>query len=88
MIGFLIGIVTSIVAAAPAVFLERGGRYADAKTRWKLWGLGVLLRFGIIGASLYFLFTETSVSRIPTVIGVALAYFVVFIIENINLRRS
>ena len=88
MIGFLAGVLISIVAAVPAFLLARGGGNADMKTRLKLWAIGLAIRFAVIGSALYFLFTQTVIARIPTVIGVALAYFVLFMIENTVLRRS
>ncbi len=88
MIGFLVGILISIVAAIPSFLLNRGGSGGDIKTRWKLWGVGVLIRFTVIGTALYFLFTQSEFARVPTVIGVAVAYFILFMIENTVLRRT
>ncbi|MBU0507514.1 hypothetical protein KKH27_01575 [bacterium] len=88
MIGFLIGVLISAVAAVPALLLQRGGRESEMKIRLKLWAIGLAIRFAVIGAALYLLFTETQVARIPTVIGVALAYFIIFLLENAALRRA
>ncbi|MDD5087587.1 MAG: hypothetical protein PHI18_02150 [bacterium] len=88
MIGFLIGVLISAAAAAPAVLLQLGGRRSDMKTKLKLWGVGLAIRFVVICAALYFLFTETSIARIPTVIGVAVAYFIIFLLENLVLRKA
>ena len=91
MIGFLVGVLISVVAAVPAVLLQQGGRRSDMKTKLKLWGVGLAIRFAVIGAALYFLFTQTtadSIARIPTVIGVAVAYFIIFLFENLVLRKA
>jgi len=87
LIGFLIGLVISLIAAVPAFLLQRVSE-TDMKTRLKLWGIGLVIRFGIIGVALFFLFTQTMITRIPTVIGVAIAFFTLFIIENTVLRRA
>jgi hypothetical protein len=82
MIGFLAGILVSVVAAVPAVLLLWGGRGSETKQRLKLWAIGMAVRFAIIGVALYYLFTQTSLARIPTVLGVAAAYFVIFLFET------
>jgi hypothetical protein len=87
-IGLLMGIVLSALAAVPALLLMWGGRQGELKHRLGLWGIGVLLRFSIIGVGLYFLFTETSISRIPTVAGVVIAYFVIYVFEAKSALRS
>ena len=88
MIGFVVGILVSVVAAVPAVLLLWGGRGSDAKQRLKLWAVGMAVRFAIIGAALFLLFTQTSLARIPTVLGVAVAYFVIFLLETRSSLRA
>jgi hypothetical protein len=88
VISFLIGIAVSVVAATPSWLLMWGGKGAEWKQRLKLWGIGTGLRFAIIGAALYYLFTQTSVERVTTVIGVAAAYLILYIIETITSLRA
>jgi hypothetical protein len=88
VIPFLIGCVVSLVAAIPAVLLSRGSRQTSLKFRVMLWVLGVILRFGIIGAVLYYLFTQTGMARIPVVLGVVIVYILVFVIEARKTLRS
>lgn len=88
IVGFLVGLALSGVAALPALLLMWGGREGDMKQRLKLWGIGVLIRFSIIGAGLYFLFTETVIARIPTVAGLVVGYFVIYVFEARSALRS
>ncbi len=88
IIGFLIGLGLAAVAAVPALLLMWGGRQGDMKERLKLWGIGVLIRFSIIGVGLYFLFTETAIARIPTVAGLVIGYFVIYVVEAKSALRS
>lgn len=81
IVGFLVGVVVSVVAAVPAVLLMWGGRNSEMKQRLKLWGIGAAIRFAVIGASLYLLFTQSNIERVPTVIGVAAAYFAIYVLE-------
>jgi len=85
---FLIGCAVSLVAALPAVLLMRGGGEAALNVRLKLWGIGVALRFGIIGAALFYLFTRTDIDRIPVLLGVVVVYFLIFLIESRKTLRN
>lgn len=88
MIAFLIGVVISVAAAVPALFLARGGRGAEMKQRLKLWAIGLLIRFIVIGAALIVLFTQTSIARIPVVIGVGVAYIISYSLEAVSSLRA
>jgi hypothetical protein len=88
IVGFLIGLALAAIAALPALLLMWGGRQGELKERLKLWGIGVLIRFSIIGVGLYFLFTETAIERIPTVCGLVLGYFVIYVFEAKSALRS
>ena len=88
MIAFLIGLVISFAAAAPALLLARRGRSADTKLRLKLWAIGLLFRFVVIGAALLLLFTQTSIARIPLVIGVGVAYILSYSLETVLSLRA
>ena len=88
MIPFLAGCVISLIAAIPAVLFARGGEGSPLNTRLKLWAIGVVIRFAIIGAALFYLFTRTEIDRIPVLLGVVITYFLIFIIEaRTTLRR-
>ena len=88
MIAFLIGVVISFAAAVPALLLARGGRGAETKQRLKLWAVGLLIRFVVIGAGLILLFTQTSIARIPVVIGVGIAYIISYSLETVFSLRA
>lgn len=88
MTAFLVGCVISLVAAVPAFLMARGGRQAEFNTRLKLWAIGVAIRFGIIGAALFYLFTRTHLDHIPALLGVVVIYFFIFIIEARSTLRS
>jgi hypothetical protein len=81
IVGFLVGVFLSTIAAAPAWMLLWGGREAEFKQRLKLWGIGTGIRFAIIGAGLVLLFRNTQIDRIPPVIGVAAAYLAIYVLE-------
>ncbi len=85
---FLIGCGVSFVAALPATLLMRGGGEAAFNVRLKLWAIGVALRFGIIGAALFYLFTRTDIDRIPVLIGVVVVYFLIFLVESRKTLRN
>lgn len=88
MIDFFIGVAISVIAAIPTWLMLWGGKESDWKQKLKLWGIGTGLRFAVIGGALYYLFTQSSVARVPTVIGVAAAYFILYIIETITSLRA
>jgi hypothetical protein len=88
LIAFLIGVIISFVAAVPALLLARGGRAADMKQRLKLWLVGLLVRFAVIGAALLILFSQTSVARVPVVIGVGVAYILSYSLETLLSLRA
>jgi hypothetical protein len=81
VIPFLAGCLISLVAAVPALLMARGGAHSEMSVRLKLWGLGLAIRFGIIGAALVYLFTQTGIPRIPVLLGVVITYFLIFLIE-------
>jgi hypothetical protein len=88
LIGVLIGVLVSVVAALPAWLLMWGGKNSAMKDRLKLWAIGLGIRFVIIGGSLYYLFSQTAVPRVATVIGVAAAYIILYIVETILTLRG
>lgn len=88
MIAFLIGAGISFVAAVPALLLARGGGGADMKQRLKLWAVGLLVRFAVIGAALLILFSQTSIARVPVVIGVGVAYILSYSLETLLSLRA
>jgi multidrug efflux pump subunit AcrB len=70
------------------MLLMRGGAEAAFNVRMKLWAISLALRFGIIGAALYYLFTRTEIDRIPVLIGVVAIYFLIFLLESRKTLRS
>jgi hypothetical protein len=88
LIAFLIGVILSFAAALPALLLARGGRGADMKQRLKLWLVGLLVRFAVIGAALWILFSQTSIARVPVVIGVGVAYILSYSLETLLSLRA
>jgi hypothetical protein len=88
LIAFLIGFLVSTAAGVPAILIARGGRETSMKRRLLLWGIGLLTRFAVIGAALIFLFTQTSLARVPLVIGVGVAYLISYSLETILSLRA
>lgn len=88
MTAFLAGFFTMLLASLPAYLMARGGKNADFKDRLKLWAIGMGVRFFILGAALFLLFTQTSIERVPCVIGAALAYFLAFAAENFASKKT
>jgi hypothetical protein len=88
LIAFLIGMVISFVAALPALLLARGGRGADVKQRLKLWLVGLLVRFVVIGAALFILFSQTTIARVSVVIGVGVGYVLSYSLETLLSLRA
>jgi len=78
----------SSAAAVPAYLLAFRGRRSDLKERLKLWTMGLMLRFLIIGLALYYLFINTDIQRIPAIAGVVIAYFISFFLEAVTIYRS
>lgn len=68
--------------------MMRGGKDSAMNVRLKLWAIGVALRFGIIGAALFYLFTRTHIDRIPALLGVVVVYFLIFFLESRKTLRS
>jgi xanthine/uracil permease len=85
---FLIGLAVSFVAAVPAFLLARGGQGSNMKQRLKLWLVGLLARFAIIGIALLILFTQTPIARVPAVIGVVVAYVISYSLETVISLRA
>jgi hypothetical protein len=88
IIGFLAGLAISVVAAVPSLLLLWGGKDAEMKQRLKLWAIGLAIRFTVIGGALLYLFSQTAIDRIPTVIGVAVAYFAIYLVETLTTLRT
>ncbi|RPH96110.1 hypothetical protein EHM69_02320 [candidate division KSB1 bacterium] len=88
MISFLIGALISAVAAIPAFLLAWSGRKSELKQRLRLWAVGLLVRFAVIGAALIILFTQTTVARIPVVAGVAVIWLISYVLESIITLRA
>jgi hypothetical protein len=86
--GFIIGFVVSLVAGVPAFLFALGGRGATFTQRIKLWGIGAFIRFALIGAALYYIFTQTGLPRVPVVIGLGVAWLLSFVAESVILLRS
>jgi hypothetical protein len=85
---FLLGFLVSLVAAAPAWLLLRGSLAAEFSVKLKLWAIGLLIRFAIIGGALLYLFTQTQHAKIPVIEGVLVAYFLTFILEAYSTLRK
>jgi hypothetical protein len=88
MTSFFLGFLISAVAALPSLLFFKAKVTAEFKHRIRLWAIGIAIRFGIIGAGLYYLFTQTPHPRIPAIAGVLVAYFISFFIETFLAYRS
>ncbi|MBK6909609.1 MAG: hypothetical protein IPK53_05900 [bacterium] len=80
--GLLIGFVASIPALVLAWFKTRSGM--DNFVR--LWGLGVALRFVLIGAGLFWQMRQPDVAKVPLVLGIVLAFYLSLAIEFLIAR--
>ena len=89
MIALLVGIVVAAVASVPALLMAWGSReVSDFKQKLKLWAIGLAIRFAVIGGALFYLFTQTSIARIPVIIGVGVGYIVFYSLESIATLRA
>lgn len=88
MIAFLIGCAISLVAALPVMLLMRKKYQASFGGWLKMWVMRVVVRFGIIGVSLYALFTRTDVDRVPVLLGILAVYFLIFFIQSLKTFRT
>ena len=84
----LAGLAIAAVASFPALLMAYGARDAgDFKQRWKLWAIGLGIRFAVIGGALFYLFTQTPIARVPVVIGVSVGYVIFYSLESIITLR-
>ncbi len=89
MITLLVGLAVAAVASAPALLLAYGSReVSDFKQKLKLWGIGLAIRFAIIGGALFYLFTQTPIARVPVVIGVGVGYLLFYSLESFITLRT
>ena len=89
MIAFAYGFLISLVAAIPAWLMLRGIGQVEFSVRLRLWAIGLLIRFAIIGGALLYLFTQTQMDKIPVIAGVLVAYFLTFFVDVFTtLRRT
>jgi hypothetical protein len=89
VIAVIIGFAVAAVASAPALLMAYGGRESgDFKQRFKLWAIGLGIRFAIIGGALYYLFVQTPIDRIPVVIGVGVGYLIFYTLESLITLRA
>jgi xanthine/uracil permease len=85
----LVGLAIAAVASFPALLMAYGGREAgDFKQRWKLWAIGLGIRFAVIGGALLYLFSQTQITRVPVVIGVCVGYILFYSLESIVTLRA
>jgi hypothetical protein len=89
VIALLLGIAVAVIASLPAFLLAWGSReVTDFKPKLKLWAIGLAIRFAIIGGALFYLFTQTAISRVPVVIGVGVGYIVCYFLESLVMLRA
>jgi xanthine/uracil permease len=89
VIALLIGLAVAAVASAPALLFAWGSReVTDFKQRLKLWAIGLAIRFAIIDGALFYLFVQTSIARVPVIIGVAIGYVIFYTLESMVTLRA
>jgi hypothetical protein len=88
VIPFLLGFLISLIAAIPAWLLLRGSATTEFVVKFKLWAIGLLIRFAIIGGALLYLFTQTLHAKIPVIAGILVAYFLTFLWEAYSTLRA
>ena len=84
LIGMAIGAVSSIPSLVLAWFKARRGMGDFIK----LWGLGVFLRFALIGVGLFWQMQNPGIHKIPLVLGIVLAFYLCLAIEFLISRSS
>ena len=82
--GLLIGFIASIPALVLAWFKTKRGM----ENFIRLWGLGVALRFILIGAGLFWQMRKSEVAKIPLVLGIVLAFYISLAIEYLIARSA
>lgn len=79
-----IGAIASIPALVLALFKTRRGMESFIK----LWGIGVILRFAVIGAGLFWQMRNPEIGKVALVLGIVLAFYLSLVIEYLISRSA
>ncbi len=79
-----IGAIASIPALVLALFKARRGMESFVK----LWGIGVILRFALIGTGLFWQMRNPGIGKVAIVLGIVLAFYLSLVIEYLISRSS
>jgi hypothetical protein len=88
MNSFLIGMAIGAIASVPSLVLAWFKRRRGMGDFIKLWGIGVFLRFALIGVGLFWQMQNPEMSKIPLVLGIVLAFYLSLAIEFLISRPS
>ncbi|NUO18003.1 hypothetical protein HUU59_00945 [bacterium] len=81
MNSFLIGMSIGAAASIPALVLAWFKARRGMTNFVKLWGIGVALRFTIIGLGLFWQMQKPEIGKIALVLGIVLAFYISLVIE-------
>lgn len=87
MSSFLTGMLIGFIASIPAIVLAWFKAKRGMANFVKLWGLGVALRFGLIGVGLFWQLQNPSVGKVSLVLGIVLAFYLCLLIEYLISRN-
>jgi len=85
---FLIGMSIGFIASIPAVVLAWFKAKRGMANFVKLWGLGVALRFALIGVGLFWQLQKPDVGKVALVLGIVLAFYLSLAIEYLISRYA
>ncbi len=88
MSSFLTGMLIGFIASIPAIVLAWFKAKRGMVNFVKLWGLGVALRFGLIGAGLFWQLQNPNVGKVSLVLGIVLAFYLCLLIEYLISRNA
>lgn len=88
MSSFLAGMLIGFMASIPAIVLAWFKAKRGMENFVKLWGLGVALRFGLIGIGLFWQLQNPDVGKVPLVLGIVLAFYLCLLIEYLISRHA
>ena len=88
MNSFLIGMAIGAVASIPSLILAWFKARRKMGDFIKLWGIGVFLRFALIGIGLFWQMKNPGLSKIPLVLGIVLAFYLSLAIDLLISRSS
>lgn len=88
MNSFLVGMAISAIASIPALILAWFKARRSMANFVKLWGIGVALRFALIGFGLFWQMQNPEVGKVALVLGIVFAFYLSLAIEYLISRSA